>query len=171
MKLLNYLKNNRAFTLLELLVSITILSIVLLSFMNFFLQAGTHTNLNQKKTVAINVARNALMFMEQQNFLQLKDIYAGVHNGTIESDSFALQLVICDSAYQYFDTKSTAPETCESISINNLSYDVSIFSEKLPANKQEDYYIPITIEVRWEVNDRDYHTTLDGTIKSEDIRS
>ena len=63
-------------TLIEVLISISILGILLIVFMRFFLQAGTFTNLNEKRTVGINVARNALMFMEKQNFLKVKNDFA-----------------------------------------------------------------------------------------------
>lgn len=64
MKFFKILSSSKGLTLIEVLVSLTILSIILLGIMNFFNQAYSYTNSNQKKTAAINVARNALTYMD-----------------------------------------------------------------------------------------------------------
>ncbi|MCR8850138.1 type II secretion system GspH family protein [Rossellomorea sp. SC111] len=176
MKYIKIVKNDRGFTLIELLVSITILGIVLLSFMNFFLQSSTYTNANQKKTVGVNVARNVLMFMEKQNFLEIRNYFHDVNTGDKSSEADFLTLLICDEKYKLFSDSSTESEinnTCpkkKNITINGLEYEAAIFSEEVSTPGEMDYYIPITVKVRWNINDREYSTTVDGKIKSEDIR-
>jgi prepilin-type N-terminal cleavage/methylation domain-containing protein len=176
LKLIKILKNNRGLTLIELLVSITILGIVLLSFMNFFLQSSTYTNVNQKKTVGVNVARNVLMFMEKQNFLEVRNYFHDVNNGSKPSESDYLTLFICEAKYKTFSNSSTESElnqTCpnkKNITINGLEYEASIYSGEVLNPDEMDYYIPITIKVRWNINDREYSTVVDGKIKSEDTR-
>ncbi|MGE6751870.1 type IV pilus modification PilV family protein [Rossellomorea sp. NPDC071047] len=176
MKLLKIYKNNRGFTLIELLVSITILGIVLLSFMNFFLQSSTYTNGNQKKTVGVNVARNVLMFMEKQDFLETRDFFYEVNTGSKSPKDEYLKLFICGDEYQTFSNLSTETEMIDScpgkkyIHINGLEYETEIYSGEVTNLDELDYYIPITIEVRWNINDREYSTTVDGKVKSEDIR-
>ncbi|BCB05010.1 type II secretion system protein [Bacillus sp. KH172YL63] len=173
MKHIKILKNNRGFTLIELLVSITILGIVLLSFMKFFLQSSTYTNYNQKKTVGVNVARNVLMFMEKQNFPETRDYFHGVNTGTTEPDDAFLNVFICDDKYRTFSNSTPEADSCpnkQNIMINGLEYETSVYSEPVSNSDEMDYYIPITIQVRWEINDREYHTSVDGKVKSEDIR-
>ncbi|WP_258549633.1 prepilin-type N-terminal cleavage/methylation domain-containing protein [Rossellomorea aquimaris] len=176
MKLIKILKNNRGFTLIELLVSITILGIVLLSFMNFFLQSSTYTNGNQKKTVGVNVARNVLMFMEKQNFLEIRNYFYEVNIGSKDPTDEFYKLFICGDEYQTFSNFSTESEMVDScpdkknININGLEYETEIYSGEVTNPDELDYYIPITIEVRWNINDREYSTTVDGKVKSEDIR-
>jgi prepilin-type N-terminal cleavage/methylation domain-containing protein len=185
LKVIKIFNDNKGLTLIELLVSITILGIVLLSFMNFFLQAGTYTNLNQKKTVAINVARNVMMFMEKQSYLDTRNFFYEVNSGDTAPDQKYYKLYICNHEYQIFENDKAPCKNSSLISINDLDYTANIFSESVPGFikdeentasgktdviQQSDYYIPITVEIRWKIDDREYHTELDGKIKSEDIR-
>ncbi|WGG44402.1 type II secretion system protein [Rossellomorea sp. DA94] len=172
MKRTKIVKNNRGFTLIELLVSITILGIVLLSFMNFFLQSSTYTNANQKKTVGVNVARNVLIFMEKQNFLEVRDFFHDVNTGDKSPDTEYLTLLICEEKYTLF-SESEIHNTCpgkQQITINGLEYEATIFSDEVSSPEEMDYYIPITVKVRWNMNDKAYSTSVDGKVKSEDIR-
>ncbi|WP_168412951.1 type IV pilus modification PilV family protein [Bacillus salacetis] len=172
MKLSNILKNNQGLTLIEVLVSVTILSTVLLVFLNFFFQAGTYTNMNQKKTVAVNVARNALMFMEGQSYLEMKKEFSEVNKGNLEPVDHSLQLQLCADGYKTFLTGLTPPSDCSDIPINGTNYKVEILSEPVSASRQGEleYYIPITAKVRWITNDKEHSTSVEGTVKSEDIR-
>jgi prepilin-type N-terminal cleavage/methylation domain-containing protein len=145
-------------TLIEVLISISILGILLIVFMRFFLQAGTYTNLNEKRTVGINVARNALMFMEKQNFLKVKNDFAS---------NPVLNLLICDNHYTYFDQASAIPSICEPIKINDIPYNVTI--QTLEDNRAN-YYIPLKVEAGWTIGGKVYTTSVNGTIKSEDLR-
>ena len=43
-------QNEKGLTLVEILVAITILSIVLITFSSFFLQSAKHTNSNKRET-------------------------------------------------------------------------------------------------------------------------
>ncbi len=74
----NHFRNERGFTLLEVLLSITILGIVIISFLSFFNQAYSYTKKNEDKTVGINVARNVLYYMEQQDYTRMKS-YLGTN--------------------------------------------------------------------------------------------
>ncbi|WP_456273866.1 type IV pilus modification PilV family protein [Bacillus sp. AK031] len=172
MKLSNNLRNHQGLTLIEVLVSVTILSTVLLVFLNFFFQAGTYTNMNQKKTVAVNVARNALMYMENQSFLVTKRAFSDVNEGKKSPETHYLHLKICDDGYKTYSPGDLVPADCKDISINETTYEVDIKSEEVPSREREelDYYIPIIAEVRWITNDKEFSTAVDGTVKSEDIR-
>lgn len=69
------LRNRKGLTLIEVLLSITILGIIATSFLSFFNQAYSYTKKNEDKTVGINVARNVLNYFEQQDFGKIKDTY------------------------------------------------------------------------------------------------
>ncbi|MGG0716307.1 type II secretion system protein [Robertmurraya massiliosenegalensis] len=65
----------KGLTLIEVLISITILGIIMTSFLSFFNQAYSYTKTNEDKTVGINVARNVLYYFEQQDFKKIKENY------------------------------------------------------------------------------------------------
>ncbi|WP_157796248.1 prepilin-type N-terminal cleavage/methylation domain-containing protein [Bacillus xiapuensis] len=156
-------------TLLELLLALTILSIVLLSFTRFFFQAGTYNQSNQSKTVATNVARNVLMYMEKQPFIKVRHDFGPALLDTKKRNDYAYELYLCGSGYQYFEPNKPKNAGCKPISINNESYHVKIYPEKMDEPEKRKYYIPITVEVSWGADDKKT-TALDGTIKSEDLR-
>ncbi len=54
------MRNNRGFTLVEILISIIILGVILTGFFQFFIFSQQTTTKNQDKLVAINVAQKAL---------------------------------------------------------------------------------------------------------------
>ncbi|WP_445490100.1 type IV pilus modification PilV family protein [Niallia sp. 03133] len=161
MKFPKLISSSKGLTLIEVLVSLMILSIILLGVMNFFNQAYSYTNLNQKKTAAVNVARNALTFVEQSSFMEIKDM--------LEKDSSAKgRLLVCDNSYMIQWTNNTNLANCHPITINNIDYGVEI-----DPNSDENYtsfFIPISVKVTWEVNNHTYDTTVEGAVKSEDLR-
>ena len=163
MKFFKVLSSNKGLTLIEVLVSLTILRLILLGIMNFFNQAYSVTNSNQKKTAAINVARNALTYMEQSSgnnsFIALRDRLE--KNPATEGT-----LRICDNSYQVFWNDEV--QGCEPITINNVAYNVTIVPS-LDENNTA-YFIPLTVEVAWTVKQHDYTTSMEGAIKSEDLR-
>jgi type II secretory pathway pseudopilin PulG len=57
---MGFLKNEKGITLLEVLLSITILSIIFISFMSFFPQMGFMNKQNEDKTQAVNIAKQIL---------------------------------------------------------------------------------------------------------------
>ncbi|WP_042354900.1 type IV pilus modification PilV family protein [Bacillus rubiinfantis] len=161
MKLRKLLFSANGLTLIEVLLSLTILSIVILGVMQFFNQAYSFTNSNQNKTVAINVARNAMMFMEKQSFIEMRKDFD-------EHSSEEGSLFICNNKYQLTWGDTSVPTGCSPISINNINYHVTI----LPASNEdsESYMLPLNVKVEWKVNNKQYSTELEGAIKSEDIR-
>ncbi|WP_185806927.1 type IV pilus modification PilV family protein [Bacillus salinus] len=59
-------------TLLEVLISFAILSILLLSSMNFFLQSYKYTTQNKDKTTAVYLAQNVMNYMQKQSFMKME---------------------------------------------------------------------------------------------------
>lgn len=57
---------NKGFTLIEILVTLVILSIILLSFMSFFSQSSLFTQKNNEKLSAINLAQETIVTIKNQ---------------------------------------------------------------------------------------------------------
>lgn len=70
-KITTYFLKNKGFTLIETLISITVLSILLLSFLSFFYQSGRIENSNQHQLVAINLAESTLERVKNDGFEQV----------------------------------------------------------------------------------------------------
>jgi prepilin-type N-terminal cleavage/methylation domain-containing protein len=170
MPMTKFIKNHKGLTLIETMLSITILGIVMLGVMTLFKQAYLYTISNEDKTVGINVARNALMYMKKQSFIELKNYFT-------DTDK-KLKILICETTdekgntienYQYFAEDASIPATCQNVEINNTKYEITVQAEKNKPNYQK-YLIPIKVVVTWERNDIGRSTQLKGVISSEDIR-
>lgn len=140
--------------------------------MNFFYHSGKYKVMNENKTVAINVARNALMFMEKQDFIKVRGYFLQ-SNISADRHNESYRLAICDKKYSLLESDSLGK--CENIRINNVSYKVSIYphpDKHFNQDQDPNYYMPIQVKVEWEGNENENEkaTTLDGTIKSEDLR-
>ncbi|MEJ8303629.1 prepilin-type N-terminal cleavage/methylation domain-containing protein [Saccharibacillus sacchari] len=70
--MLNRLKKEEGFTLIEVLAAMLIVSIVALAFTAYFGNALTFAKTNQNKTIMSNLARNALVYMQKQDFKRLE---------------------------------------------------------------------------------------------------
>lgn len=106
---MNVWENDKGFTLIEILVSITILSVVLVVFASFFTQSALFTKKNEKEIVALNLARLALeelrqnpqsfsnneMVFEQFNMEGKPFVSAVKGDGTFQQyDQYRLRLIV-----------------------------------------------------------------------------
>lgn len=73
--MLDRLKKEQGFTLIEILAALLILSIVALAFTAYFSSALTFAKANQNKTIMSNLARNALVYMQKQDFKEMRDYF------------------------------------------------------------------------------------------------
>ncbi|MFP5106506.1 type IV pilus modification PilV family protein [Neobacillus sp. C211] len=64
---MKFIQNEKGVTLIEVLVSIVLLSIIFLSFMSFFPQMGLMNNQNQDKAKAINIAKEVLVNWQESS--------------------------------------------------------------------------------------------------------
>ncbi|WP_080844597.1 type II secretion system protein [Cytobacillus gottheilii] len=167
------LSSTKGLTLIEVLASLTILSIVLIGIMSFFTQAFSYTSKNETKTAAINVARNALMYIENQSFIEVREKFSS-SNSTNPNEE--VRIFICSNnegeQYKLFwkgDVPSTA---CSPITVNNIEYDVRITSNYASDYKEDkkDYFVPLKAVVTWNDGDTQKSTEVEGAIQSEDIR-
>ncbi|WP_110111504.1 prepilin-type N-terminal cleavage/methylation domain-containing protein [Bacillus sp. CGMCC 1.16541] len=158
--------DNQGLTLIEVLVSLVILMIIFTGLMQFFSNAYSYTKSSQNKTAGINVARNALTFMEKQSFIEMHE--------TFVTNDKTLYLYICTSGanaekeYTYVETP-TPPLGCEDISVNNVPFTVQL-SHSQSNNFKDRYMIPIEVIVEWKRNNQVLSTEMRGAVVSEDIR-
>jgi type II secretory pathway pseudopilin PulG len=118
-KKLPIISRANGFTLLEVLLSITILFTVAIGMFYFFANAMKYTTYNQGKTVAINIARGVLAYMERLDFTALKQYVDGELH---DSNMPFVKLNASSCNLPLFEEK----QVCEALlrpTINNVTYD------------------------------------------------
>lgn len=148
-----YFKNESGLTLIEVLLSITILGIVLTSFLSFFNQAYSYTKMNEDKTVGINVARNVLYYFEQQDFTSIEKLYLSGDNPppvNLKKENCSDSVFDLDVCKGFFSTE-----------INNTEFETEVTLQRHP--KLAEYLIPVTVTVRWDEDKKS--ATVEGVIK------
>ena len=73
--MLERFKKEEGFTLIEILAALLIMAIVGLAMTAYFNNAMSYAKTNQNKTIMSNLARNALVYMEKQNFERIEDYF------------------------------------------------------------------------------------------------
>ncbi|MCZ0702411.1 prepilin-type N-terminal cleavage/methylation domain-containing protein [Natronobacillus azotifigens] len=68
------IKSNKGFTLIETLISMTILSIIILSLMGFFYQSTSIEHNNHNQLVAINLAQSTLIRLQTEGYNNINTI-------------------------------------------------------------------------------------------------
>ena len=107
------------FTLVEVLAAIAIFSAVTTIFLGIFLQSFDYVKGNQSKTVGIHAARNAVLFLESQDFEDIKMMLKDNERMTLEpsqcnSDEYSI----------LFDNNQCI--TFLNPTINNIEYEVEV---------------------------------------------
>lgn len=187
--------NESGFTLIEVLAAIIILSIVSLVLTSYFTNAMSYSKANQNKTVMINLARNALFYMEKQDFDQIKLYFMGQeaqgskpeivgHSGIRASgcDPRAQTSVSCDVYKTAVSNVGTLAQVLNP-TINNIDYHIDIeYQSALHKEMMEstdpieqataEYLLPVNIRVRDSLNDgeKGRETVVEGYITDEKIR-
>ncbi|WP_052343502.1 type IV pilus modification PilV family protein [Bacillus massiliigorillae] len=152
MKYCHNIKNCKGFTLLEVLISLGILSIILLTLMSFFSQSFQYTKNNESKTVGINVARNVLNYMESQDFAKIREQFpASASPVTLTKDHFPNDFELEGYNENIFEMK-----------VNNVIYSATVVLSNHDETELQDYLIPVTVIIHWGDN---YETSLKGVIK------
>lgn len=114
-----YFYNERGFTLIEVLLSIVILSFVMGGMFMFFTNAMTYTSYNQSKTVAVNIARGVVHYMERLDFQTMK---AYVNDHITEQTPFIhFDASSCSNTSIFPD--GTVCEAVFSPTVNSVTYD------------------------------------------------
>jgi prepilin-type N-terminal cleavage/methylation domain-containing protein len=101
------LKNEKGVTLLEVLISMAILSIILISFMNFFPQMGFINKQNEDKVQAINLAKDILIKWQDSHDVSGFLVNSTETTGFISTDpdlDFDAAKFKNEGGYYYFET-------------------------------------------------------------------
>lgn len=118
-KKMNIFYDKHGFTLIEVLLSIVILSFVVSGMFMFFTHAMTYTTYNQSKTVAVNIARGVIHYMERLDF---QTINAYVHDHMTEQAPFIRFDASSCSNTSLFPNE----DVCKAVfapTVNNVTYD------------------------------------------------
>ncbi|WP_342420785.1 prepilin-type N-terminal cleavage/methylation domain-containing protein [Paenibacillus sp. FSL E2-0178] len=175
------------FTLIEVLAAIVILSIVSLVLTSYFTNALSYSKSNQNKTIMVNLARNALFYMEKQdfeamgNFFKVSDVTAAEHPKILADQCTDVAKVPC--SYNGLVKDETVLQKVLNPSINGINYTINIayqadlysqmkLSEDVIKQRAADYLIPVLITVRSpEKNSGNAtETVVEGYIRDEEIR-
>ena len=159
-------KNDKGMTLLEVLLSITILSIIMLGMLSFFTQAYSYTKNNEDKTIAVNVAKNILVYIEKQSFSKINETYS-IEN--LADNTF--KLVTNDNCTDLHTSgENVFDDSCTNMfnaTFNNVTYDIKVEFSKHSNVTFRDYLIPVKVTVSWDSNNT---TTIEGFVTNESIR-
>jgi len=102
---MEFIRNEKGVTLIEVLASIVLLSIIFLSVIRFFPQMGLINNQNENKTKAINIAKEILINWQESSdvkwFLVKTDRVTGF---TSTDPKVAYNKFNYDDTYYYFET-------------------------------------------------------------------
>ncbi|PKG21681.1 type IV pilus modification PilV family protein [Niallia nealsonii] len=149
MLLLQYIKNNKGISLIEILLSIVILGILIASLITFFPQASQSMNETDKKLTSVNIAKEWLV--QAQNSTQVKSFlnnmvnqpnssivysitntdYQGLPLVSINHDAQYGELVLKEENYFVHLTISSIPENLKNIGKTRLyKIHVHIYDEK-----------------------------------------
>lgn len=167
------------FSLLEVLAAIVILSVVSLAMTAFFIQSMSYAKGNQNKTVAVNLARYGLFYMEKVNYEEFK-AYFEKHDTLSPIDCTKLYQVTCGSDTGRADLFNKTPNMWEALTptVNGRSYLVSVqydakFLEDNGKSNLAEYLLPIRVKA-WDAakspNDKRSSAIVEGYITDEKIR-
>lgn len=182
-------KKEQGFTLIEVLAAIIILSIVSLVLTSYFTNALSYSKSNQNKTIMVNLARNALFYMEKQDFDKMQEFFV-TKDYTLYADM--CKIGACgvgnsaeEAAYrQAFDTGALAHVLHPTV--NGIDYSINVVYQKglLEETDSEDeavkevdkadirnYLLPVQVVVtRDSEGGPSAPVEVEGYINNEEIR-
>lgn len=118
--------NNKGFTLLELLVSISIMSIILLAFLTITISSIKGNTKNDKDISALNLAQSEIEILRKQ----IKD----------GKTDFNDEPYIKEIDGKKFEVKLSVSESKEDTSSQYTLYEVYVSVEAKQENKENDYF-------------------------------
>ncbi|WP_157794055.1 type IV pilus modification PilV family protein [Paenibacillus donghaensis] len=180
------LKQERGFTLIEVLAAIVILSIVSLVLTSYFTNAMSYSKANQNKTIMVNLARNALFYVEKEDFGKLQTYFVvNNHSSIAASDCQPPKPSETDSCSGYSGVVSNNNVLAHVLNpvVNGISYQINIeyqrsLHQEMVTSKDtieketSKYLIPVRIRIRdaGRVTANVNETVVEGYITDEKIR-
>ncbi|MNB83790.1 hypothetical protein D3C75_306320 [compost metagenome] len=177
------LKEEKGFTLIEVLAAIVILAIVSLVLTSYFINAMSYSKSNQNKTIMVNLARNALFYMQKQDFDGVKKIYVDQAANGAASGANAITADTPSSGFTGSLASVLHP------TVNGIAYQIrvvyqpEIWDEQpqpsspggaadIDQTSSRAYLLPVKVQVRREDagGQPDYNVEVEGYITDERIR-
>ncbi|MEK4849543.1 type II secretion system protein [Paenibacillus sp. FSL H7-0756] len=167
------------FTLIEVLAAIVILSIVSLVLTSYFTNAMTYSKSNQNKTIMVNLARNALFYMEKQDFDKTVEFF---RDTTERLSADVCKIGDCGDAISDEGAAYRKAFNTETLShvlhpkVNGTDYSIDVIYQKgLDVNTGENdlrnYLLPVKVVVtRDSGGSLSAPVEVEGYISNEEIR-
>lgn len=111
-------EEERGFTLLEVLISMTILSVVIIGMMSFFENSYSYVKENESKTVATQVARNVMNYIEKQDFSRMEGYL--IHERSPLENKYILELDFTHCIQPVTISSKSLPSVPERTNIDNV---------------------------------------------------
>lgn len=176
MRLWTRYRREEGFTLLEVLAAITILSIASLALTAFFVQAMSNAKENQNKTVAVNLARNALFYLEKQSYGTFKTFFTDHSELDLEGCERQADNVVCSGDQGKTELFRSLPNLWDVLApeVNGLAYQISVAYKPDLLSEQDlsGYLIPIAVTAASadDPSDKRSSAEVEGYITHEKIR-
>ncbi|MFS0780739.1 prepilin-type N-terminal cleavage/methylation domain-containing protein [Bacillus sp. 1P06AnD] len=166
MKLSALIRNDKAFTLLEVLLAVALLGIATITIMGFFSQSFLFAKQNENRTVAVNVARNVLNYVESQDFEDMNKLLAaqgtlgkqGEKTIEITADNCRILHLGGDYCQKRINSKINDVIYKGTITIANRQYTNDSSNSSLYK-----YLLDAKVEIEWNKQEM----TVEGVIKNE----
>jgi len=148
--------NNKGFTLVEVLVSVVLLSIIILTFSNLFIFSNKTAVSNNEKLVAVHLAKATLERIKLDPFSYIKDPRVGSTNYQTNPITF---------------TKDACPTAvpCQnlfSITINDRTYNTSVTATQKSGEKTLKL-VNLVVEVQLANSTPKVSTKIEGYVNYE----
>lgn len=174
------------FTLFEVLAAIVILSIVSLVLTSYFTNAMTYSKSNQNKTIMVNLARNALFYMEKQDFGEINKYFIDhPSDAVIKAEDCKSSGCVLRNVINF----TGSPASVLNPVVNGIAYQIDVVyqpelwkKEEEPSpssgapsidlSKSQKYLLPVLVKVRRvdPGNQPVYDIKVEGYITDERIR-
>ncbi|MDO6656032.1 prepilin-type N-terminal cleavage/methylation domain-containing protein [Anaerobacillus sp. 1_MG-2023] len=145
------LNNEKGFTLVEILVSLTLLTTIVLAASYFFSQSNTISSYNNQKLVAVNLARSTLERIQLEPSSYITNGIAG-------------------SPYSFQSCQASGGSSCQNyrVLINNHEYaiDVALSQDN---NEKDLKLVDIQVDVSLTSSDKSIKSTVEGYIANDSI--
>lgn len=179
-------KKEQGFTLIEVLAAIVILSIVSLVLTSYFTNAMTYSKSNQNKTIMVNLARNALFYMEKQDFEAISNYFIRhPDDAAIKAEDCQISTCVLNPSIPF----TGSPASVLNPTVNGIQYQIDvvyqpeIWSEDaqpsptsgpsaIDLSNSRKYLLPVLVKVRRAEpgNQPVYDIKVEGYITDERIR-
>lgn len=143
------LSSEKGFSLIEVLVSLSILSISVITISNFFIQANEISAGNNRKLVAANLARMTLDRVQQN------------------PESYGIKVPDEEGVFNTSNCHNLATIECKklySTKINETEYEMSLYIKEGSDKEDKMNLIPITVTISYQ----DKETSVEGYLAYDD---